>query len=99
MAQAEADVRSLFPEMVVADFAGSPGVTADGMNHEKAMQPILASAERGVSTLRKQFTGAVTAVTGGVVALWLLVCGNLGGLMLARAETRRDGKSTRLTSS
>src|ERR1035437_9675131 len=97
VAEAEADVRSLFPEMIAADFAGSPGTTAAGMNHEKAMQPILASAERGVSTLRKQFAGAVTAVMGGVVALWLLVCGNVGGLMLARAETHRREVGIRLS--
>ncbi len=97
VAQAEADVRSLYPEMIAADLSGSPGETADSMNREKAMQPILASAERGVSTLRKQFAGAVTAVMGGVVALWLLVCGNLGGLMLARAETRRREVAIRLS--
>jgi len=97
VAQAEADVRSLYPEMIAADLSGSPGETADSMNREQAMQPILVSAERGVSTLRKQFAGAVTAVMGGVVALWLLVCGNLGGLMLARAETRRREVAIRLS--
>ena len=96
-AQAEADVRSLFPAMIAADFAGRPGVTSDAVNHEKAMRPILASAERGVSTLRKQFTGAVTAVMGGVVALMLLVCGNIGGLMLARAETHSREMAIRLS--
>jgi hypothetical protein len=87
VAQAEADVRSLFPAMIAAEFAGQPGVTSDAKIPERAMRPTLASAERGVSTLRKQFTGAVTAVMGGVAALLLLVCGNIGGLMLARAET------------
>jgi putative ABC transport system permease protein len=97
LAQAEAEVRALFPEMVTADFAASPGVTAGGMEHEKAMQPVLTSAERGVSTLRKQFTGAATAVMGGVVALLLLVCGNIGGLMLARAETQGREVAIRLS--
>lgn len=97
VAQAEADVRSLFPAMIAADFAGQPGATSDDMNHEKAMRPVLASGERGVSTLRKQFTGAVTAVMGGVVALLLLVCGNIGGLMLARAETHSREVAIRLS--
>jgi predicted permease len=89
VAQAEADVRSLYPEMVAADFAGSPDASAESLNREIAMRPILAGVERGVSTLRQQFSGAVTAVMGGVAALWLLVCGNIGGLMLARAEAHR----------
>jgi predicted permease len=89
MAQAEADVRALFPEMVAADFAGLPEATAGIVDHEMALRPMLTGVERGVSTLRKQFSGAVTAVMGGVAALWLLVCGNIGGLMLARAETSR----------
>lgn len=97
LAQAEADVRSLFPAMIAADFAGRPGATSDARNHEKAMRPILAGAERGVSTLRKQFSGAVTAVMGGVAALLLLVCGNIGGLLLARAETRSREAGIRLS--
>lgn len=61
------------------------------------MRPILASAERGVSTLRKQFTGAATVVMGGVVALLLPVCGTIGGLMLARAETHSREVRIRLS--
>src|ERR1019366_6538477 len=97
IAQAEAEVRSLYPEMTAAALAGSPGETADSMSREKAMQPVLTSAERGVSTLRKQFSGAVTAVMGGVAALLLLVCGNLGGLMLARAESHTREVAIRLS--
>ena len=97
IAQGEAEVRSLYPEMIAADLAGSPGETADSMSREKAMQPVLTSAERGVSTLRKQFSGAVTAVMGGVAALLLLVCGNLGGLMLARAESHTREVAIRLS--
>jgi predicted permease len=97
VAEAEAEVRALFPEMVAADLAGSPGSAAGRMEHEKSMQPVLASAERGVSTLRKQFTGAATAVLGGVVALLLLVCGNVGGLILARAETQGREVAIRLS--
>jgi hypothetical protein len=97
LAQAEAEVRSLYPEMIAADLSGSPGETADSMRREQAMQPVLTSAERGVSTLRKQFSGAVTAVMGGVAALLLLVCGNLGGLMLARAESHTREVAIRLS--
>ena len=95
LAQAAAEVRALFPEMVDADFAASPG--AKGIEHEKQMHPVLNSAERGVSTLRKQFTGAANAVMGGVVALLLLVCGNIGGLMLARAEAQGREVAIRLS--
>jgi predicted permease len=90
MAQAEADMRALYPAMVAVEFAGSAAASGEAMRREQAMQPVLASAERGVSTLRKQFAGAAAAVMGGVAALLLLVCGTLGGLMLARAE--RNGR-------
>jgi predicted permease len=97
VAQGEADVRSVYPEMIAAYLARNPGDAGERMNQEKAMQPVLASAERGVSTLRKQFTGAVAAVLGGAAALLLLVCGNLGGLMLARAEARTREMAIRLS--
>ncbi len=97
MAEAEADVRRVFPEMVAADLAGRAADIAEFMKHEKEMLPVLASAERGVSTLRKQFTVAVTAVMGGVAALLLLVCGSVGGLMLARAETHSREVCIRLS--
>ena len=95
--QAAAEVRSLYPEMIAAYLARNPGEAGDRMAHETAMQPLLTSAERGVSTLRKQFSGAVAAVMGGVAALLLLVCGNLGGLMLARAESHSRDVAIRLS--
>jgi predicted permease len=67
------------------------------MRREQAMQPVLTSAECGVSTLSRQFSGAVAAVMGGVAALLLLVCGNLGGLMLARAESHTREVAIRLS--
>jgi predicted permease len=97
LAQAEADVRSLYAEMIAAYLARNPAEAGDRMAHEIAMQPLLTSAERGVSTLRKQFSGAVTAVMGGVAALLLLVCGNVGGLMLARAESHTREVAIRLS--
>ena len=97
LAQAEADVRSAYPAMIAAYVARNPTEAGERMNHENAMLPVLVSAERGVSTLRKQFTGAVTAVLGGAAALLLLVCGNLGGLMLARAEARTREMAIRLS--
>ena len=97
IAKGEAIVRSLYPQMIAADLSGSPGETADSMRREQAMQPVLTSAECGVSTLSRQFSGAVAAVMGGVAALLLLVCGNLGGLMLARAESHTREVAIRLS--
>src|ERR1017187_10445581 len=96
-AKGEAIVRSLYPQMIAADLSGSPGETADSMRREQAMQPVLTSAECGVSPLNRHFSGAVAAVMGGVAALLLLVCGNLGGLMLARAESHTREVAIRLS--
>jgi predicted permease len=95
--QAEAELRSLYPEMIAAAFATHPDFNPRLLEQEKAMRPVLADASHGVSNLRKQFAGAVTAVMGSVGALLLLVCANVGGLMLARAETQRKEAAIRLS--
>ncbi len=95
--QAEAELRSLYPEMISAAFAARPNFNPRVLQQEKAMQPVLADASHGASSLRKQFAAAVSAVTGGVAALLLLVCANVGGLMLARVETRQREAAIRLS--
>jgi putative ABC transport system permease protein len=50
---------------------------------------VLTSAARGASALRKQLERGAGALVGFAVALLLIVCANVGTLLLALGETRR----------
>jgi|GEM_PF-1050612 len=95
--QAEAEVRALYPMMLTAFYQGRPGGTPDVNEKAKSMPPAVTSIRRGVSAMRKQFAGAVGVLMGGVGTLLLLVCANTGGLMLARAETKRREVAIRMS--
>ncbi|MBS1872722.1 MAG: ABC transporter permease [Acidobacteria bacterium] len=95
--RAEAEIRAAYPAMVAAEYEGQRDMGADVVKQEQLLRPVLAEAGLGVSTLRKQFTGAVKALMGGVAALFLLVCGNVSGLMLARADAHRRDALIRLS--
>jgi putative ABC transport system permease protein len=98
--QAEAEVRSLYPAMLEAVYAYSkePGITNEAIVEEaQNAPPTLTSVKMGVSAMRKQFGGVVGALMGGVAVLLLLVCSNIGGLMLARAQTKRREVAIRMS--
>ncbi len=88
-AQAEAEVRLLYPAMVEADLDGLKGITPGDVARRKAQRVVLEAAARGVSAMRKQFSTAAAVLLGAVAALLLLMAANVGGLMLARGEARR----------
>jgi ABC-type antimicrobial peptide transport system permease subunit len=77
-ADAETEVRAIFPAMVETDYASRTSATQKDIDMEKRRIPSLDSAARGVSTMRKTFSGAVGALMGAVAALLLLVCANIG---------------------
>jgi predicted permease len=95
--QADSEVRTLYPVMVEAELAGQPGWTSKDVEHWKARKSLLAPAGRGVSAMRKTFAGAVVALMGAGVALLLLVCANVGGLIAARGEALRHETAIRLS--
>ncbi|MGA7415952.1 MAG: ABC transporter permease, partial [Bryobacteraceae bacterium] len=95
--QAEAEVRTLYPAMVEAELAGQPGWTPKDVEQWKARKSVLAFAGSGVSAMRKTFAGAVVALMGAGVALLLLVCANVGGLIAARGEAQRHETAIRLS--
>ncbi len=97
LGQAEAVVRTLYPAMVEAELTGQPGWTAKDIEHDKARKPVLSPAGRGVSAMRKTFAGAVVALMGAGIALLLLVCANVGGLIAARGEAQRHETAIRLS--
>jgi predicted permease len=95
--RADAEIRALYPAMVEADYQGLPGVTQQDREHDKAMKPVLTYAGRGASAMRKTFAGAVVALMGAGVALLLLICANVGGLIAARGEAQRHETAIRLS--
>lgn len=97
LAQAEAEVKALQPALLAADAALNPGEPAPSAHDLANRTTSLQSIETGVSTLRKTFRGAVSALLGGVAALLLLVCANAGGLMVARAQARQSELALRLS--
>ncbi len=97
LGQAEAEVRTLYPAMVEAEAAGQPGWSSKDVEQWKARKCVLAPAGRGVSAMRKTFAGAVVALMGAGIALLLLVCANVGGLIAARGETQRHETAIRLS--
>ncbi len=97
LGQADAEVRTLYPAMVDAEVTGQSGWTSKDIEHDKAKTPVLAPAGRGVSAIRKTFAGAVVALMGAGMALLLLVCANVGGLIAARGEAQRHETAIRLS--
>jgi predicted permease len=97
LAQAEAEVRVLYPAMVEADLAGVKGITPSDVAREKRRRVVLAGAAQGVSALRKQFSTAAGALVGAIATLLVLIAANAGGLMLARGEARRGEIALRMS--
>lgn len=97
LAEAEAEVRVLYPAMVDADLADAKQVSGTDVGRQKARRVVLVSAEGGVSAMRKQLSTATPALLGAVAALLLLVGANIGGLMLVRGESRRTDIALRLS--
>ena len=56
----------------------------------------LASAARGLATLRRNFSQALFALMGGVALVLLISCVNISGLVLARAAARKKEIGTRV---
>ncbi len=103
VAQASAEVETLFPSMVDAwgQRTGgeyfTPREKQDWVASEKTNRAVLAPLSLGTSSLRKQFALAVKVLMGAVGALLLLVCANIAGLMLARGEAARKEIAVRLS--
>jgi predicted permease len=74
-----------------------PSELTEVIAYGRSYRVSLLSAARGVSRLREQFSQAVVLLMGAVGLLLLVVCGNLAGLMLAKAESRQREIGVRLS--
>ena len=99
--QARAEFETLSPGLLESELAMIPNLkqadAASDRDRAKAHKPWMEDASGGVSTLRKQFSLAVEVLMGAVGLLLLLVCANVGGLLLARGEARRQEIAIRLS--
>lgn len=95
--RAATELRTLYPSIVEIDYATRTKITRADVDREKSREISLESVERGTSRLRKTFVTAATALMGAVGLLLILVCLNVGGLMLARAETQLRDTAIRLS--
>lgn len=91
--QARAEFASLYPELIEAEISltpnSPPDQTAATRNAAAAHKPWVEEAGGGVSKLRTQFSLALQVLMAAVGLLLLLICTNVGGLMLGRSEARR----------
>ncbi len=97
IAQAESEIRVLYPSMVDADLTGQEGITAADIAREKESRITLVSAAQGVSSMRKQIAAAAPALQGGIGLLLLLAAAGAGALMRVRAESRMADTAVRLS--
>lgn len=99
--QARAEFERLYPEIVEGEIALAPETAPREVERQRATarahRPWLEDASGGRSTLRTQFTLALRILLGAVGLLLLLVCANVGGLLLARSEARRHDLAVRLS--
>jgi predicted permease len=103
IAQASAEVESLYPGLVDDTASESPSEWTgaqrqDFAREEKSLRVVFDPIAHGTSVLlRKQFAVAVKVMMGAVGVLLLLVCANIAGLMLARGEASRKEIAIRLS--
>lgn len=94
---AESELRTIYPSIVETDYAGRPNANQADIDREKSRKISLESAERGSSRLRKTFVTAAIALMGAVGLVLVLVCLNVGSLLVARAETQLRDTAIRLS--
>ncbi|MCC6393344.1 MAG: ABC transporter permease [Bryobacterales bacterium] len=97
MPKAEAEIRALYPAMVIEYASGVAAYTTGDIRHEQALQPSLESVEYGVSALRKTFGRAAALLLVAVSILLLLVCANVGGLLFARGQAKAHDIAVRIS--
>lgn len=95
--QAEAETIPIWRSSLESSLNRQPDWTKAERENQLSAQIHLQTAARGISQIRPKFqSGLVFLMIGGVL-LMLIVCANVGGLVLARAAGRRGEMSLRLS--
>jgi putative ABC transport system permease protein len=90
-AAAQAEAESIFKAALEKEFPG-----AEESRYSTTGQFQLQPIANGVSLLRPEFSSALRPLVGGGALLLLIVCANIGGLLLARTTARRGEIAIRL---
>jgi len=93
---AEAECRAIWQSTMEGYYRDDEHQSAQDVTQLVARSVALESLERGVSVLRASFDGVLKITIGAALLLLLIVCLNVGGILMARAVTREQELAVQL---